>query len=81
MLCGEALDRLRVQVRASSVVKLMRLHAKRRVLTAEWDPWIVKPDAIVDPEGNETNRNLLRMYRFRPPLMRRTRPDLDKSTG
>jgi hypothetical protein len=44
------------------VVKLMRLHAERRVLTAEWDRWIVKPDAIVDPEGNETNRNLLRGY-------------------
>jgi hypothetical protein len=41
---------------------LFKLHQERRVLTAEWDGWLVKPDGIVDPEGNETNRNLLRGY-------------------
>ncbi|MBV8784241.1 MAG: hypothetical protein JOZ67_08655, partial [Gammaproteobacteria bacterium] len=43
-------------------LKLFTLHRDRRVLTAEWKGWVIKPDAIVDPEGNETNRNLLRMY-------------------
>jgi hypothetical protein len=44
------------------VLALFRLHKERRVLTSEWDGWLVKSDAIVDPEGNETNRNLLRGY-------------------
>ena len=43
----------------ASVVKLFKLHAQRLVLTEDWAGWLVKPDAIVDPEGNETNRNLL----------------------
>lgn len=45
-----------------SVVKLMQLYGERRVLSTEWKGWIVKPDAIVDPEGNETPRHLLRGY-------------------
>lgn len=44
------------------VLALLKLHQERRVLTAEWDGYIIKPDAIVDPDGNETNRNLLRGY-------------------
>lgn len=43
-------------------VRLFELHRDRQVLTPEWKGWIVKPDAIVDPEGNETDRNLLRGY-------------------
>lgn len=46
----------------TSVVKLWLLHRERSVLTLEWKGWIVKPHAIVDPEGNETSRNLLRGY-------------------
>jgi len=45
-----------------AVQELMRLHSERHVLTAEWEGWLVKSDAIVDPEGNETSRNLLRGY-------------------
>jgi hypothetical protein len=46
----------------ASVVKLWLLYRERLVLTAPWKGWIIKPDAIVDPEGNETSRNLLRGY-------------------
>lgn len=46
----------------ASVVKLWTLHRERAVLTTEWEGWIIKPEAIVDPEGNETSRNLLRGY-------------------
>jgi hypothetical protein len=61
----------------ASVQKLFRLHAERRVLTKEWPGWIVKPHAIVDPEGNETNRNLLRNYR----VMVQYYHDLARRTG
>jgi hypothetical protein len=61
----------------ASVVKLFKLHAERRVLTAQWAGWLVKPDAIVDPEGNETTRNLLRMYR----MMLQYAHDLARRTG
>lgn len=43
-------------------VKLFVLHRDRQVLTPEWKGWLVKPDCLVDPEGNETTRNLLRGY-------------------
>jgi hypothetical protein len=48
----------------ASVLKLWRLYVDRQVLSAEWKGWLVKRDAIVDPEGNETNRNLLRNYQL-----------------
>lgn len=61
--------------------ELFRLHSERRVLTSDWDGWLVKPDAIVDPEGNETNRNLLRGYAqilaWAHDLARRTGDDRD----
>ena len=60
-----------------SVVTLFELHRDRRVLTVEWHGWIVKPDVIVDPEGNETNRNLLRMYQ----MMMAYAHDLARRTG
>ena len=48
-----------------------------RLLTPEWKGWLVKPDAIVDPEGNETDRNLLRNYR----LMMQYAHELARRTG
>jgi hypothetical protein len=42
--------------------KLFRLHRDRMVLTPEWKGWFVTRSAIVDPEGNETPRDLLRNY-------------------
>lgn len=38
------------------------LHRDRRVLTDDWRGWLVKSDVLVDPEGNETSRDLLRNY-------------------
>jgi hypothetical protein len=43
-------------------VRLFILHRDRRVLTDEWKHWLVKADCLVDPEGNETSRELLRNY-------------------
>jgi hypothetical protein len=57
--------------------KLMRLHSGRQILPPEWAGWLVKPDAIVDPEGNETNRGQLRMFR----LMMAYAHDLARRTG
>ena len=42
--------------------KLFRLHRDRMVLTPEWKGWFVTRNAILDPDGNETPRNLLRNY-------------------
>ena len=42
--------------------KLFRLHRDRMVLTADWKGWFVTREAIIDPEGNETPRNLVRNY-------------------
>lgn len=44
--------------------KLFRLHRDRMVLTPEWKGWFVTRKAIVDPDGNETPRNLLHNYFF-----------------
>lgn len=44
------------------VLRLFVLHRDRRVLSDEWKGWLVKPDVLVDPEGNETSRDLLRNY-------------------
>lgn len=45
-----------------AAAKLFRLHRDRMVLTPEWRGWVVTPNAIADPEGNETSRNPLRNY-------------------
>lgn len=49
---------------SKAAAELFRLHKERLVLTPEWqrEGWIIKPDAIVDPEGVETSRGLLRGY-------------------
>lgn len=47
---------------SKAVLKLFRLYAERQVLPSEWEGWLVKRDAIIDPEGKETHRNLLRSY-------------------
>jgi hypothetical protein len=44
--------------------KLFRLHRDRMILTPEWRGWLIQPDAIVDPEGNEMPRNLLHNYQL-----------------
>lgn len=44
--------------------KLFLLHRDRRVLGPQWRDWIIKPDSIVDPDGNETSRALLHNYFF-----------------
>ena len=57
--------------------KLFRLHRDRKVLTAEWKGWVVKNDCIVDPDENETNRNVLRNYSLMVQCVRelaRSRP-------
>lgn len=45
-----------------TVVRLFMLHREGRVLGPEWKGWLVKPDSIVDPDGNETSRALLHNY-------------------
>ena len=57
--------------------KLFRLHRDRMVLTKEWRGWLVKPDAIVDPEGNETNRAALHNFQLMLDYFR----DLAKRSG
>jgi hypothetical protein len=47
---------------SKAVAKLFLLHRDRRVLGPQWQDWIVKPDSIVDPDGNETSRSLLHNY-------------------
>jgi hypothetical protein len=47
---------------SKAAAKLFRLHRDRMVLTPEWRGWVVTQNAIVDPEGNETPRGLLRNY-------------------
>jgi len=42
--------------------KLFRVHRDRMVLSPEWKGWFVTRNAIVDPDGNETPRNLLHNY-------------------
>ena len=54
-----------------AVVRLFMLHRERRVLGVEWKGWLVKPDAIVDPDGNETSRTLLHNYFWIVQLARR----------
>jgi len=44
------------------VMRLFVLHRDRRVLGPAWRDWIIKPDAIVDPEGAETTRSQLHSY-------------------
>jgi hypothetical protein len=45
-----------------SVERLFTLHRDRRVLGPSWRGWLVKPDSIVDPDGNETGRMQLYNY-------------------
>lgn len=45
-----------------AVTRLFLLYRDRRVLGPEWAGWLVKPDSIVDPDGNETTRSQLRNY-------------------
>jgi len=44
------------------VARLFELHRDRRVLGPTWNGWLVKPDSIVDPDGNETGRMQLYNY-------------------
>ncbi len=44
--------------------KLFRLHRDRMILTPEWRGWLIKPGAIVDPDGNEMPRALLHNYQL-----------------
>ena len=43
-------------------MRLFLLYRDRRVLGPEWAGWLVKPDSIVDPDGNETGRSQLHNY-------------------
>jgi hypothetical protein len=61
----------------ASVVKLWLLYRDRQVLTPKWRGWLVKSECIVDPEGNETSRSLLRMYQ----MMLQYAHDLARRTG
>lgn len=54
-----------------AVVRLFMLHRECRVLGPEWKDWVVKADAIVDPDGNETSRALLYNYFWIVQLCRR----------
>ena len=47
-----------------SAEKIFQLHRDRMVLTPVWRGWLAKPDVIVDPDGNETNRPALRNYQL-----------------
>jgi hypothetical protein len=47
---------------SAAVMRLFLLYRERRVLGPEWAGWLVKPDSIVDPDGNETTRSQLHSY-------------------
>ncbi len=53
------------------------LHREGRVLGAQWKGWQVKPDSLVDPEGNETSRSQLYNYFWIVQLARRAVYDRD----
>jgi hypothetical protein len=52
------------------VAKLFRLHRGRRVLTDEWQGWVVTGANIADPEGNVTPRNVLHNYALMMQVIR-----------
>lgn len=65
--CGVSLNTARAyksgrRKPSAAVTRLFLLHRERRVLCTAWAGWIIKPDAIVDPEGNETTRIQLANY-------------------
>jgi len=43
-------------------LKLFRLYRDRQVLEKPWRGWVLKPDSIVDPNGQETTRAQLQGY-------------------
>ena len=43
-------------------LRLFRLHADRRILTKEWDGWVVRANVLVDPENQSTTQSQLRAY-------------------
>lgn len=47
---------------SKQAVRLFVLHRDRRVLTDEWKGWRLTEHCLIDPEGNETHRNMLRGY-------------------
>jgi len=50
--------------------KLFRLHRDRRILTDEWQGWVVTGENITDPDGNVTSRNVLHNYALMMQLVR-----------
>lgn len=64
---------------SKQVARLFLLHRDRRVLTDEWREWLIKPGAIVDPDGNETTRAQLHGYwlimQFAREIARERGPD------
>jgi hypothetical protein len=50
--------------------KLFRLHRDRRVLTDEWQGWVVTGANITDPDGNGTSRSVLHNYALMMQLVR-----------
>lgn len=46
-------------------LRLFDLHRRRKVMASSaWEGWVVKDDALVDPDGNETTQAQLRAYYF-----------------
>lgn len=44
------------------VLKLFELHARGRILGAEWKGWRIVGDRLVDPEGGDFTQGRLRAY-------------------
>ncbi len=44
------------------MLKLFELHARSRVLGAEWKHWRIVDDRLIDPEGDDFTQNRLRGY-------------------
>ena len=47
---------------SKAVRRLFALHRDGRVFGPTWTGWTVKPESLVDPDGNETSRQLLHHY-------------------
>jgi hypothetical protein len=63
---------------SAQAVRLFVLHRDGRVLTDEWDGWKINLTGLVDPEGQETSRSLLRGYSL---MMQFVRPLFEERWG
>jgi hypothetical protein len=65
--CGVSVQTARAYKNGSkrpsrTVLKLFRLHREFKVLGEGWEGWAIKPQGIIDPDGNLTTPSQLAAY-------------------